>query len=216
MSTERFNFNAKPGESGFREITKNQYGHTVLQANPDSAMLDDKVNFTLDPENGMPRADISIWDSPQMKDLAKKYNMPLDDEDCEEKELIDDTPFHPSAGITDQDMDDLLLNIEGELKQSTPHVVTASNVTHSNSKTELAIVDNRVRKVAKNSLENEDIYTSNTKICTDAECNVTLPYNAKFCSSCGKLQKINLFCIECGRKFNDREKFCSDCGCARQ
>jgi hypothetical protein len=216
MSTERFNFNAKPGEPGFREITKNQYGHTVLQAKPDAAITDDKVNFTIDPETGMPRADISIWDSQQMKDLAKKYNMPLDeDEDEPEKELPEETQVS-SVGITDKDMDDLLLNIEDDLQQSTQRVLTASNASHSTSNTELAVLDNRVRKVAKNSSESEDIYSAGTKLCADSECNVTLPYNAKFCSSCGRLQKINLFCIECGRKFHDREKFCSDCGCARQ
>jgi len=210
MSTERFNFNAKPGEPGFREIGKNQYGHTVLQPNKEASDLNDKVAFSIDEETGIPRADLSIWDTQQMKDLAQKLNMPLDQQVNEELPV----PII-SVEVTDQDMDDLLKGIEDDFKSSEPHIVMASVPVLSISNQDSSPLDNRVRKVSKNSFENECTPES-TKLCTDPDCTAVLPDGAKFCSSCGKLQKINLFCIECGRKFNEREKFCADCGCPRE
>lgn len=210
MSTERFNFNAKPGEPGFQEVKKNKFGHTVL--NGEEETTSDNVVFTLDPETGTPRADLSIWDTQEMKDLANKLNMPLDGQLQQQQDVKEEvTPT--VAGITDKDMDDLLLNIEQDLTPPNERVVVASIVEYSTPEKNLSSQDSRVRKVTKTSPEND---CQSTKICTDESCGTALPSNAKFCSTCGKLQKVTLFCIECGRKFNEREKFCADCGGVRE
>lgn len=212
MSTERFKFNAKPGEPGFRTLKKNQYGHTVLGLEDDIANdVNKNVAFSLDQE-GAHRADISIWDTQPMKDLAEKFNMPLDnDGDDAPNDIVEPADNgHLTNGITAQDMDDLLdvISNDSDTDNDTP------SVAHFNqSQPDLAPSDNRIRKVSKNSSDSSN--SKDGKPCTDNECGAMLPDGAKFCSTCGKLQKINLFCIECGRKFNDREKFCADCGCAR-
>ena len=55
-----------------KELKKNKYGHTVLSHNEhEGSDLDDKVTISIDPETGTPRADLSIWDTQQMKDLDK-------------------------------------------------------------------------------------------------------------------------------------------------
>lgn len=205
MSTERFKFNAKPGEPGFKELKQNKYGHTVLNPSEEES-VNDNVKFIIDQETGIPRADLSIWDTQKMRDLASSLNLPLDAQEEKEEERI------ITQGVTDQDMDELLLNIADDLV-SDETSVDSSRVVYSSSDTNLQTQDNRVRKVAKNSIESD---IQPTKICTDESCETALPFSAKFCSTCGKLQKVTLFCIECGRKFNEREKFCADCGGARE
>lgn len=208
MSTERFKFNAKPGEPGFKELKQNKYGHTVLNPSEEETH-NDNVKFTIDPETGISRADLSIWDTQKMRDLATKLNLPLDTQ--EDKEEIEESRLMSSV-ITDKDMDELLHNIDGDLV-SDETSIDGSKVVYSSSETNLRTQDNRVRKVSKNSIESDN---QPTKICTDESCGAALPFSAKFCSTCGKLQKVTLFCIECGRKFNEREKFCADCGGARE
>jgi hypothetical protein len=205
MSTERFKFNAKPGEPGFQELKKNKYGHTVLNSG-DEESQSDNVAFSIDPETGTPRADLSIWDTQEMRNLADKLNMPLD------VQVTQDVKEDAPVGVTDQDMDDLLLTIEQDLTPPSERLVVASTIDYLAPETNLVAQDSRVRKVSKIPLETD----CQSKICTDESCGAALPFNAKFCSTCGKLQKITLFCIECGRKFNEREKFCADCGGVRE
>lgn len=210
MDTERFKFNARPGEPGYKEVGKNQYGHTVLSSNENPSTLDDKVNFRLDAETGESRAEISIWDTQQMKDLAQKYQMPLDNED----DVVDSGL--PNSNAQDKDMDDLLKDIEegldtqfGEATLPTDGALSLDDTT---------VYTDRVRKISKNKFTDENLFTqvdSSTKRCTDEDCSTILPRNAKFCSVCGKPQQITIFCVECGRKFNEREKFCADCGYPR-
>jgi ribosomal protein L40E len=189
MNTERFKFNAKPGEAGFKELKQNKYGHTVLNPNEEDGS-NDNVKFTIDPETGIPRADLSIWDTQKMRDLATKLNLPLDTQ--EDKEEIKESKLAASV-ITDKDMDELLQNIDNDLV-SDETSVDSHRVVYSSSETNLQTQDNRVRKVSKNSIESDN---QPTKICTDESCGATLPFSAKFCSACGKLQKVTLFCIEC-------------------
>lgn len=213
--TERFNFNAKPGEPGYREVKTNKYGHTVLgeeHSRKASSSLDDKVVATIDPETGTPRIDASIWDTKEMKDLAVKYNMPLDAEGEIAEEPVKELTQH--NGITDEDMDNLLTQINDE---EFPVVVENTNPEERLVATNLPSSETRVRKIAKNEPEeSENTVNSTTKLCSDPGCGTQLPADAKFCFSCGKMQKVMVFCISCGRKYLDQENFCSNCGCTRQ
>ena len=211
--TERFNFNAKPGEPGYREVKTNKYGHTVLgeeHSRNASSSLDGKVVATIDPETGTPRIDASIWDTKEMKDLAIKYNMPLDEETEIVEEPVQELQQH--NGITEEDMDSLLTRLSDD--EARDEQVIPDN-THA--ALNLQPVETRVRKVAKNdSDESENIAQATFKPCSDPTCGTKLPVDAKFCFSCGKMQKVMVFCIGCGRKYLDHENFCSNCGCARQ
>jgi len=202
MSIERFNFKAKPGEPGFKKVEKNKYGHTVLHSDDKrESSLDDKVVLTFDPETGSPRADLSIWDTQEMKDLALKLNMPLDSNN----ESSTEEETQSTQMITEKDMDDLLQNIKDEM----PNDVKSAFAEEPQ--------DSRVRKVVVSTNDDPDADLDfETKKCADDSCGTVLPLDAKFCSHCGKLQTVNSYCIECGRKYHDREKFCPDCGCARQ
>ena len=46
-------------------------------------------------------------------------------------------------------------------------------------------------------------------------CSAVLPQGAKFCVECGVKQRSR-FCTECSFKFTSSEKFCPDCGKARE
>jgi hypothetical protein len=204
MSTDRFNFNTKPGEPGFQQVKQNRYGHTVLNATQPDEEENKNVVFSIDAETGVPRADISIWDTPEMKGLTEKFNSTL-----EPVEILPEDKEDSFKDALDL-LDELGASLNGSDDNDNIIVV---NTQKSNPETNLTTFDNRVRKISEIVSETEK---TSTKKCTDESCNAILPFGAKFCSTCGKLQRITLFCIECGRKFNEREKYCADCGGMRE
>ena len=192
---ERFNFNAKPGEAGFRELTKNKYGHTVLQSVEATDSANDNVNVSID-ESGSIRAEKSIWDGPILQELANKFNMPLDS---------------PAPESESSEVESLFQEIELSLANDDNN---DNNDDNSDDNNDVVVAGaSRFKKV----FADNDVKSDGSKIpCINESCPVLLPNNVKFCYSCGKSQKTNRFCVECGRRFADREKFCPDCGCSRE
>jgi len=203
MSTERFNFKAKPGEPGFRQLPKNKYGHTVL--NPKEEELEgnySSVNVEINSEGEISAVGSmeNLLQSPHIQAWAEKNNIAILAEP--EIETVEEPEKDQMATLSDE-MDRLL-------EDSNEH--QASEESADIEPTTRA-EDTRVRKVSATTEQKTQIrLADNYKRCVDTECNTIIPAEAKFCSTCGKSQQVAQFCIECGYSFRGQEKFCPLCG----
>jgi RNA polymerase subunit RPABC4/transcription elongation factor Spt4 len=212
MSTERFNFKAKPGDAGFRPLPKNKYGHTVLNPAP-SDMVDSYATIdvyeNVDGEIKAVGSIENILKSPHMQAWAERNNIAIEEE--EEENPLEDTETETleQRSTLSEEMDKLLESDEVRATMSELPVAEVETKEHK------VVADSRVRKVTAS--ENTDSRTecAESKKCVDAECNAILPFEAKFCSNCGKSQQVAQFCIGCGYAFRGQEKFCPLCGTQR-
>lgn len=197
-------------------MPKDQFGQTKLRTNgEDTSLPTEKLEVSKGAEGV--RVNASIWDSPQMKELAAKMGMPLEGDDGEEVAVaVEETPA-PEKSI-DSELDSLLEDNDAyrtTAMEAEPAPVEASEpkqqfkvVNAANEQLAAHMEPTRVRRTYEQPTSTPD---SGASSCIDSACGADLPAGAKFCKVCGKNQQQSLFCTECGHRFSGREKFCPEC-----
>lgn len=213
---------------------KNQFGHTIWnQENTQNAINEEDLHIMVS-ESGERSVKADIFDSKVMRDYIAKRQ----DESAtpEIPELTNEVIIVSKRTIGDasslQDFDRIMqafnrgesIDLGDEFSEDNN---TQDCIILAQTPIERPLLDTPQRLISpvpstlgtrRNSMltasVKTQIDTGNTILCSQKDCNTSLPLNAKYCWWCGEAQPPK-FCSECGYTFLRNEKFCPDCGIAR-
>jgi hypothetical protein len=184
---DRMSFRIDKKSESLSNVRVNKFGHTTTGQQDNSEIA---VNLRLGGVSGVD-AHVDIFDSPTMKKFMQQNNLNLAEKQSEEMEVIDlsdDENFEQVEAKAFERPDTL-----EEFDIIADEILGITPVTKSKKTAEIVPED---------------------KFCSGCKC-PNKP-NSKFCCNCGKPLILASFCKNCGNKFDNQEKFCSECGTRRE
>ena len=184
---DRVSFRIDKKSEALSNVRVNKFGHTTTGQDSNDEV---EVKLRLGGVSGVD-AHVDIFDSPTMKKFMQKNNLNLAEMQNEEMEIIElseDENFEQIENKIFERPDTL-----EEFDIIADEILGVAPSTKS-KKTAEAIVEE--------------------KLCSGCRC-ANKP-NSKFCCNCGRPLILASFCKNCGNKFDNQEKFCSECGTKRE
>lgn len=189
---ERVSFRIDKKSESLNNVRVNKFGHTTTGADEKTDEI--AVNLRLSGNSGVD-AHVDIFDSPTMKKFMQQNNLNLNEQTESEIEIID---------LSDDK--DQMESLE---------IPEINNFARPDSLEEFDLIADEILGIAPTpkKIINEQP-KSDLKNCQS--CNCSNKPGSKFCSNCGKPFLMASFCKNCGNKFDNQEKFCSECGSKRE
>jgi len=182
----RVSFRLDKKSESLSNVRVNKFGHTTTSADEPEEIA---VNVRLGGVSGVD-AHVDIFDSPTMKKFMQQNNLNLAENQNEAMDVIDlsEEETYEPVEVKTYERPDTLEEFD----------IIADEI--------LGVVPTKTKKTIESSSE--------IKTCTSCSCQ-NKP-NAKFCAHCGRPFLMAAFCKNCGNKFDNQEKFCSECGTKRE